>query len=926
MRKLLTATLLAVLFSASAYAQTVVKATITSYGQSPRDVARSTADIFDRPYNGLLNVGIGTKMYLKASAVRYRTTTNTSGVTSVSRADTSLVNPVWTLSARPTGSSAVMGATKDTIVSNVTYQVIAFVPDVAGTYKVKLETYGTFVEISINSGSYVGINATFSEGGCALCHSDKKADWLTTGHHDGLDEGLNGEKGANFGKNCVSCHSTGYDANPAAINGGFDDNGFLFPSHVGPGVADSIRAANPVSMKLANIQCESCHGPGSAHKGDMTDNKMATSLKSDVCSYCHDSGTHHVYPDQWDNSRHGAGTSWNSTSEVPRSARTDCAYCHGTAGFKLALEIGSPVYPNKFTSPDTSSFLANAGPLGCVTCHNPHEKENEHQVRTTADVRLADGSMVTGGGLGKLCMNCHRSRNPRTIYGKAPIAGFGVHDAAQAEMFSTLHVPTFGKTLPTSPHYTAVEDLCITCHMAEGYTDSTRVGGHSFAMNYTNPVTNKTVYNVKACEKCHGYIGESFEEKKYYYMGKADHDGNGKAEGVQIEVDSLKVKLLRLLPRTSATATTPNMNIAGRTYSQAESDAGWNWYIVDRDNSRGIHNPAFTVALLKASIEAVQTSSAKGQIASIEDVPNDQGKQAFVIWNRCLDDGSAADPVASYTIKRLDKAPSGDVWTGVGEHTADGSDRYSLVVPTLFDATPSRSDTTLFKFVAKFASGKIYESNIAKGITIDNLVPTAPGGLMVQQPVDRGIKLLWDEPVDKDFSYFAVYRSLAPNFVPSATNRITTLVGEVVEGKVSFIDTFVFDGKTYYYKISAFDFSENESPFSDELKVEASLSVEDPDTQALPKELVLSQNHPNPFNPSTTISFGLPRDEQITVNIYDVSGAFVRSLAKGRFSAGYHSLTWDARNNSGHTVSTGTYFYRLETTSKVITKKATLLK
>ncbi|NIM19213.1 MAG: family 43 glycosylhydrolase [Candidatus Latescibacteria bacterium] len=92
-------------------------------------------------------------------------------------------------------------------------------------------------------------------------------------------------------------------------------------------------------------------------------------------------------------------------------------------------------------------------------------------------------------------------------------------------------------------------------------------------------------------------------------------------------------------------------------------------------------------------------------------------------------------------------------------------------------------------------------------------------------------------------------------------------------------------------------------------------------------EFTLFQNAPNPFNPSTTISYYLPSTTRITLDIFDVNGSLVRRLADRLDAEGLHEITWDSRNARGGAVSTGIYFYRLTAAGKVIdTKKMILLK
>ena len=75
---------------------------------------------------------------------------------------------------------------------------------------------------------------------------------------------------------------------------------------------------------------------------------------------------------------------------------------------------------------------------------------------------------------------------------------------------------------------------------------------------------------------------------------------------------------------------------------------------------------------------------------------------------------------------------------------------------------------------------------------------------------------------------------------------------------------------------------------------------------------VLRQNTPNPFNPSTRIEFVLPRDMQVTLDIYNILGQHVRTLVNGVRHAGSNAVTWDGRDASGTSVASGVYIYRIE--------------
>jgi hypothetical protein len=88
----------------------------------------------------------------------------------------------------------------------------------------------------------------------------------------------------------------------------------------------------------------------------------------------------------------------------------------------------------------------------------------------------------------------------------------------------------------------------------------------------------------------------------------------------------------------------------------------------------------------------------------------------------------------------------------------------------------------------------------------------------------------------------------------------------------------------------------------------------------------LEQNHPNPFNPATTIRFGLKESATVSLRVYSVSGRLVRTLVEGRRDAGSYEVMWDGTNSSGHTVESGIYFYRLMTESIMETRKMILLR
>jgi len=92
----------------------------------------------------------------------------------------------------------------------------------------------------------------------------------------------------------------------------------------------------------------------------------------------------------------------------------------------------------------------------------------------------------------------------------------------------------------------------------------------------------------------------------------------------------------------------------------------------------------------------------------------------------------------------------------------------------------------------------------------------------------------------------------------------------------------------------------------------------------MPPAFGLSQNAPNPFNPSTTIRFSLEAQGETQLIVYSVTGQHVRTLVSGSREAGRHSVTWDGTNDLGQAVASGVYIYRVVTPSGVATERMTL--
>lgn len=137
--------------------------------------------------------------------------------------------------------------------------------------------------------------------------------------------------------------------------------------------------------------------------------------------------------------------------------------------------------------------------------------------------------------------------------------------------------------------------------------------------------------------------------------------------------------------------------------------------------------------------------------------------------------------------------------------------------------------------------------------------------------------------------------------------------------------TFVYSDGRVYVEAPARDFAVYvpASEFSTTLpKTKAVANFERTNEEnSTPEQFMLMDNYPNPFNPSTNISFAIPNQGKVTVTVYNSLGQKVTTLADRIFTQGAHSLTWNAGN-----ASSGLYIYSIEFNGKRITKKMTLLK
>ena len=181
------------------------------------------------------------------------------------------------------------------------------------------------------------------------------------------------------------------------------------------------------------------------------------------------------------------------------------------------------------------------------------------------------------------------------------------------------------------------------------------------------------------------------------------------------------------------------------------------------------------------------------------------------------------------------------------------------------------------------------------------------------QRTDAGVELNWKTATETNNSGFTIERSRdEENFVQIGfvSGRGTTT--EITS--YNYLDTEIETGK-YYYRLKQTDF-DGTFKYLNVVLVDV----------GLPKQFQLSQNHPNPFNPTTTVKFQLPVDANVRIELFNSIGQKVSELLNSDLSGGVHEVSFEGSN-----LSSGIYYYTMNAVGKdgsnfTSTKKMILMK
>ncbi len=247
--------------------------------------------------------------------------------------------------------------------------------------------------------------------------------------------------------------------------------------------------------------------------------------------------------------------------------RPTCGGCHSSEGYLKRLKAN--IAPGKVTEAEL-----NPTPPGCFTCHKIHTTytKADYVLTTTAPVTLYISGNTFDKGKGNLCVTCHQSRTAplKVGIGTANVTStrWGPHYGAQSEML--LGTGGYGPVGSPNPHYTMVTDSCVQCHM----------NGDNHEMK---PV-------VATCTPCHAGLA-NFDRNKVQTTVKAQYT---ELENLLIAKNMLKK------------AADGSISVVAAVYPEKVAGALWNYRVIYSDGSNGIHNPAYTKAMLESALAALK--------------------------------------------------------------------------------------------------------------------------------------------------------------------------------------------------------------------------------------------------------------------------------------------------------------------------------
>jgi hypothetical protein len=208
---------------------------------------------------------------------------------------------------------------------------------------------------------------------------------------------------------------------------------------------------------------------------------------------------------------------------------------------------------------------------------------------------------------------------------------------------------------------------------------------------------------------------------------------------------------------------------------------------------------------------------------------------------------------------------------------------------------------------------------------VDGTLPVELNSFTASAAQNNSIRLEWITQSETGVSGYYIYRSCGENlYSADVVSPLIPARNTSSEQCYSFTDFEVTPG-TWYYWLQNIDIDQQVA-FHGSISVTLTDNDGDNGAPAIPRMTSLNNVFPNPFNPVTTIAFGLAKSEYVILEIYNAKGSKVRTVVAGNLSGGTYRRIWTGTDDNGLALSSGIYFLRMTAGNYTSTAKLVLLK
>lgn len=209
---------------------------------------------------------------------------------------------------------------------------------------------------------------------------------------------------------------------------------------------------------------------------------------------------------------------------------------------------------------------------------------------------------------------------------------------------------------------------------------------------------------------------------------------------------------------------------------------------------------------------------------------------------------------------------------------------------------------------------------------IEETLPVELSSFTATITAQNYVRLSWETQSESNLLGYYLYRNTSEEL--STGSQISGLISPTNSSNqhtYTYLDSDIAQSGSYYYWLHSQEL-DGSGNYHGPITVLVNLEAEQPGIPAIPQQTGLRTIYPNPFNPSTTISYGLDKTDSVNIKIFNSRGQLVRSLDEGLKTAGYYHLIWNGDDASGKSMPTGVYYIRMQAGHRSFHKKAVLMK